>query len=225
VEARKLIQHSPVDLIEELGEVPTHVSSETPLRAGACDVDDETKINSIAYHFHEIMTTLGLDVDDDSLKNTPRRVAKMYVKEIFSGLNPANKPSVTLFANPYQYREMLVEKNITVYSYCEHHFLPIIGKAHVGYIPGKNVIGLSKLNRLVQYYSRRPQVQERLTEQIAHSLRENLAVEDVAVVIEATHLCVASRGIQDVNSATVTSHFSGQFRDDAVHHHFLDYLK
>jgi len=225
MEARKLIQHSPTDLIGEISESPVGVFTETPLRADAFDIDDESKINTIAYHFYNIMTALGLDVDDDSLKGTPHRVAKMYVKEIFSGLNPANKPSITLFDNPYRYHEMLVEKNVTVYSYCEHHFVPIIGKAHVGYIPGKKVIGLSKLNRLVQYYSKRPQVQERLTEQIAQALRENLAVEDVAVVIEASHLCVASRGVQDVNSNTVTSHFSGKFQDAAARRNFLDYLK
>jgi len=225
MENRKLIQHSPADLIEESGEPPVHVSGKQPLHTEAFDVDDETKITTIAFHFQEIMMALGLDVSDDSLKDTPRRVAKMYIKESFSGLNPANKPAVTLFDNHYQYREMLVEKNITIYSYCEHHFVPIIGKAHVGYIPGKNVIGLSKLNRLVQYYSKRPQTQERLTEQVACSLRESLAVADVAVVIEATHLCVTSRGVQDVNSSMVTSHFSGKFREDATRYNFLDYLK
>lgn len=225
MEARKLIQHSPADLIEEVGDTALRPCIETPLRADAFSRDDETKITAIADHFRQIMNLLGLDLDDDSLKGTPHRVAKMYVKEIFSGLNPANKPSISLFDNQYHYREMLLEKNITVYSYCEHHFVPIIGKAHVAYIPGKKVIGLSKLNRLVQYYSKRPQVQERLTEQIAQSLRESLDTPDVAVMIDATHLCVASRGVQDVNSSTVTSHFSGKFKDEAVRNELLRYLK
>lgn len=225
MDARKLIQHPPADLMEEIGDMHLGAGHETPLRADAFALDDETKINTIAHHFREIMTVLGLDIHDDSLRGTPHRVAKMYVKEIFSGLNPINKPAISLFDNHYRYGEMVVEKNITVYSYCEHHFVPIIGKAHVAYIPGNNVIGLSKLNRLVQYYSKRPQVQERLTEQIAESLRTSLSTADVAVVIEATHLCVASRGVHDVNSSTVTSHFSGKFRDDAVRKDLLHYLK
>jgi len=225
MEGRKLIQHPPTDLLEEIDDGHTGSSVETPLRTDAFALDEETKINRIAYHFRAIMDVLGLDLRDDSLDGTPHRVAKMYVKEIFSGLNPANKPVITLFDNHYGYNEMLVEKNITVYSYCEHHFVPIIGKAHVAYIPGSKVIGLSKLNRLVQYYSKRPQVQERLTEQIAGSLRENLNTPDVAVVIEATHLCVASRGVQDVNSSTVTSHFSGKFKNDAVRKEFFHCLK
>lgn len=159
------------------------------------------------------MHTLGLDLNDDSLKNTPDRVAKMYVKEVFGGLNPANKPNISLFSNDYQYNEMLVEKNITLYSYCEHHFAPIIGKAHIAYFPNGQVIGLSKLARIVQYYSRRPQVQERLTNQIAQALKDALQSEDVAVIIDAEHLCVSSRGIKDTKTSTVTSNYSGKFKN------------
>ncbi|HEV7331720.1 MAG TPA: GTP cyclohydrolase I FolE [Flavisolibacter sp.] len=187
--------------------------------------DDETKIKLISYHFRQIMLLLGLDLGDDSLKGTPDRVAKMYVKEIFSGLDPANKPDVTLFENDYHYGEMLIEKNITVYSCCEHHFVPIIGKAHVAYYPNGNVIGLSKINRLVHYYCKKPQVQERLTVQIAKALKEALHTEDVAVVIDAAHLCVASRGVGDVNSTTVTGHYSGKFKNDATRKEFLSFLK
>jgi GTP cyclohydrolase IA len=168
---------------------------------------------------------LGLDLTDDSLKDTPARVAKMYVKETFSGLNPDNKPDISLFENSYHYNEMLVEKNITLYSCCEHHFVPIIGKAHVAYFSSGKVIGLSKINRIVQYYSKRPQVQERLTEQIAMALKTALHTEDVAVVIDAAHLCVASRGVNDVNSTTVTSHYSGKFKIGEVKKEFLSYLK
>jgi GTP cyclohydrolase I len=171
------------------------------------------------------MLLLGMDLDDDSLKDTPDRVAKMYVKEIFSGLNPKNNPGITLFENKYSYREMLVEKNITLYSTCEHHFVPIIGKAHVAYFSSGKVIGLSKINRLVQYYAKRPQVQERLTEQIALALKEALHTEDVAVMIDAAHLCVAARGVGDVNSSTITSHFSGKFTREEIKKEFLAYLK
>ncbi|ANE53243.1 GTP cyclohydrolase [Flavisolibacter tropicus] len=188
-------------------------------------IDDETKIKMISHHFRQIMQILGLDLNDDSLKDTPDRVAKMYVKEAFSGLNPNNKPDISLFENSYHYNEMLVEKNITLYSYCEHHFVPIIGKAHVAYLSSGRVIGLSKINRIVQYYGRRPQVQERLTEQIATALKKALNTDDVAVVIDAAHLCVASRGICDVNSTTVTSHYSGKFKDVEVKKEFLSYIK
>ena len=157
------------------------------------------------------MDVLGLDLNDDSLKGTPNRVAKMYIDEIFSGLNPANKPKIALFENKYQYNQMLVEKNISFYSNCEHHFVPIIGKAHVAYISSGKVIGLSKLNRIVQYFAKRPQVQERLTNQIANELKLILNTEDVAVIIDAKHLCVSSRGIKDDASATITSHYGGKF--------------
>lgn len=196
-------------------------SIDTPLREDAFQLDDETKIELIEERFRDIMNILGLDLTDDSLKDTPRRVAKMYVKEIFSGLNPANKPSVSLFENKYQYNQMLVEKDITLYSNCEHHFVPIVGKVHVAYISNGYVIGLSKINRIVQYYARRPQVQERLTIQIAEELKSALKTDHVAVVIEADHLCVSSRGIQDTSSQTVTSHYSGKFLNDQTKNEFL----
>ncbi len=171
------------------------------------------------------MLILGLDLNDDSLKGTPERVAKMYVKEIFSGLNPENKPNIRLFDNKYKYDQMLVEKNITFYSYCEHHFVPIIGKAHVAYISSGKVIGLSKLNRIVQYYAKRPQVQERMTVQIANELKEALQTEDIAVLMDATHLCVSSRGVKDINSSTITAHYSGKFLEDQVKNEFLKYIQ
>jgi GTP cyclohydrolase I len=186
---------------------------------------DDQKIEKIAYHFREIMETLGLDLDDDSLKGTPKRVAKMYVKETFSGLNPENKPAISLFENKYDYHKMLVEKDITLYSNCEHHFVPIIGKVHIAYIPHDKVIGLSKLNRLVQYYGKRPQVQERLTVQIMDSLKNILKHDDVAIVIEADHMCVASRGIKDTNSLTITSIFSGKFEEGKIQQEFLSYIR
>ncbi|MEM6844116.1 MAG: GTP cyclohydrolase I FolE [Bacteroidota bacterium] len=210
---------------EEIGENHVGTSYETPLRPDAFEKDDDLKIELIAKHFKEIMLILGLDLEDDSLKGTPRRVAKMYVKEIFSGLKPENKPSVTLFENKYKYNEMLVEKNITFYSNCEHHFVPIFGKAHVAYISNGNVIGLSKINRIVQYYARRPQVQERMTVQIANELKAVLQTDDVAVVVDAAHMCVSSRGVQDVNSQTVTSHYCGVFQEDEEKKkEFLNYI-
>jgi GTP cyclohydrolase IA len=199
-------------------------SIDTPLRKDAFDLDDQSKIKGIEYHFREIMELLGLDLSDDSLRGTPYRVAKMYVKEIFSGLNPANKPDIKLFDNKYQYNEMLVEKDISFYSNCEHHFVPIIGKAHVAYISSGKVIGLSKLNRIVQFYAKRPQVQERLTIQIANEIKRAVQSEHVAVVIEATHLCVSSRGIQDVTSSTITSGYFGKFQQDDVRNEFLKYI-
>jgi GTP cyclohydrolase I len=188
-------------------------------------LSDELKIQLISNHFRDIMQILGLDLDDDSLKDTPGRVAKMYVKEAFSGLNSRNKPAITLFDNKYQYNEMIVEKNITLYSYCEHHFVPIIGKAHIGYISNGKIIGLSKLNRIVQYHAKRPQVQERLTEEIAFSLKECLGTEHVAVIIDAVHLCVASRGVNDTNSSTVTAHYSGKFKNEATRREFFSFIK
>ncbi len=199
-------------------------SIETPIRNDAFEIDDDLKIELIQKKFSEIMEILGLDLSDDSLKDTPKRVAKMYVKEIFSGLNPKNKPSVTLFENKYKFDQMLVEKNIAVYSYCEHHFVPIIGKAHVAYFSSGKVVGLSKINRTVQYFSKRPQVQERLTVQIANELKEMLGTEHVAVIIDADHLCVASRGVQDVSSSTVTSSYHGKFLDPNVRDEFLRYV-
>lgn len=211
--------------IDEMGDEHVSTSVDTPLRADAFELSDEEKIDQIALHFGQIMDILGLDRTDDSLQGTPHRVAKMYVKEIFSGLNPANFPDIKLFENKYKYQQMLVEKNILFYSNCEHHFVPIIGKAHVAYISSGKVIGLSKINRIVQHFAKRPQVQERLTVQIAEALRKALETDDVAVVIDATHLCVSSRGVKDVNSSTVTSHFSGQFNEEARKTEFLKYIE
>ena len=212
-------------LIDEMGDEHVSTSVETPLRADAFDLNDEEKIDQIAVHFAKIMDVLGLDRNDDSLQGTPRRVAKMYVKEIYSGLNPANFPDIKLFENKYKYQQMLVEKNILFYSNCEHHFVPIIGKAHMAYISSGKVIGLSKINRIVQHFAKRPQVQERLTMQIADALKKVLETDDVAVVIDATHLCVSSRGVKDVNSSTVTSHFAGQFNIEARKTEFLKYVE
>ncbi len=195
----------------EIGDDHLYTGLETPMKADAFKLSDQEKKERIAILFEEIMDVMGLDLTDDSLKGTPKRVAKMYIDEIFSGLNPENKPKVALFDNKYQYNQMLVEKNITFYSNCEHHFVPIIGKAHVAYISSGKVIGLSKLNRIVQYYAKRPQVQERLTNQIAEELKTILDTEDIAVIIDAKHLCVSSRGIKDDTSATVTTYYGGQF--------------
>ncbi|HEY5825872.1 MAG TPA: GTP cyclohydrolase I FolE [Cyclobacteriaceae bacterium] len=199
-------------------------SWETPLREDAFDIEDEEKIDRIEKHFREIMTILGLDLNDDSLSGTPRRVAKMYVKEVFSGLNPKNRPTAKLFENKYNYDQMLVEKEITFYSLCEHHFVPIYGKAHVAYFSSGKVIGLSKINRIVQYYAKRPQVQERLTVQIGKELQRILQTEDVGVVMDANHMCVASRGVNDTNSKTGTAYFSGKFRDENIKREFLNYI-
>ncbi len=201
--------------MEEMGDAHIFSSIDTPLREDAFELNDDDKIEKIEYHFSEIMDIIGLDMKDDSLKGTPYRVAKMLVKEIFAGLKPENKPKATLFENKFGYREMLVEKNIKVQSTCEHHFLPIYGKAHIAYISSGNVIGLSKINRIVEYYSKRPQVQERLTIQIAEELKKVLKTDDVAVYIDARHMCVQSRGVEDVGSSTVTSSYGGIFELDA----------
>lgn len=200
---------------EEIGDDHLMTSLETPLRKDAFDLDDESKKEQIAHHFEQIMNILGLDLTDDSLKGTPKRVAKMYVDEIFSGLNPENKPKIALFDNKYQYNEMLIEKNISFYSNCEHHFVPIIGKAHIAYVSSGKVIGISKLNRIVQYFAKRPQVQERMTNQIGEELKSILGTEDVAVIIEAKHLCVSSRGIKDDTSETITSFYNGIFKQES----------
>jgi GTP cyclohydrolase IA len=199
-------------------------SADTPLRADAFELDDEEKIEKIEKHFGEIMHILGLDLTDDSLSGTPRRVAKMYVKEVFSGLNPKNRPHARLFDNKYNYDQMLVEKDITFYSHCEHHFVPIYGKAHVAYFSSGKVIGLSKINRIVQYYSKRPQVQERLTVQIGKEMMRILKTEDVGVVLDANHMCVASRGVGDTNSKTGTAYFSGKYKDENIKREFLNYI-
>ncbi len=210
--------------IDAVGDNHISTSVETPMRAGAFDQTEDEKIAAIQEKFAEIMDILGLDLTDDSLKGTPKRVAKMYVKEIFNGLNPANKPQMALFENKYKYNEMLVEKNISFYSNCEHHFVPIMGKAHVAYISNGKVVGLSKLNRLVDYFAKRPQVQERLTMQIAKELQQDLGTDDVAVLIDAKHLCVASRGVEDDTSSTVTAFYGGKFKDEKVKDEFLRYL-
>ncbi len=197
---------------------------ETPLREDAFNLNDDEKIEIIEKHFKEIMLTLGLDLLDESLRGTPHRVAKMYVKEMFSGLNPENEPAMTLFTNDYNYNEMLVEKNIQFYSNCEHHFVPIIGKVHIAYISSGKVIGLSKLHRIVNYYARRPQVQERLTIQIGTALKVALMTNDVAVLVDADHQCVSSRGIKDQTSSTITSFYDGVFKNDEKKSEFLKVL-
>ena len=188
-------------------------------------LDNDSKIEIISRHFEEIMRVLGLDLTDDSLRDTPKRVAKMYINEVFSGLDPENKPAITLFDNKYNYEEMLVEKDIKVHSFCEHHFVPITGKAHVAYISNGKVIGLSKINRIVDFFARRPQVQERLTVQIAEELKKVLQTEDVAVAITADHMCVTLRGIKDQDSSTYTSSFHGKFKDKEYRREFLDQIK
>ncbi|MBT8272415.1 MAG: GTP cyclohydrolase I FolE [Bacteroidia bacterium] len=197
--------------IDDIGDDHLSTGLETPMKKHAFAMSDTEKKERISLLFEEIMDVMGLDLTDDSLKGTPQRVAKMYIDEIFSGLDPKNKPKIALFDNKYKYNQMLVEKNITFYSNCEHHFVPIIGKAHVAYISSGKVIGLSKLNRIVQYYAKRPQVQERLTNQIANELKTVLNTEDVAVVIDAKHLCVSSRGVKDDTSSTVTAYYGGKF--------------
>ena len=211
-------------IIEEMGDEHKASSVETPLRSDAFDKTDDEKIAAIEPHFRAIMEILGMDLNDDSLRGTPLRVAKMYVKELFQGLNPANMPSMTLFENKFQYNEMLVEKNINFYTNCEHHFVPFFGKAHVAYISSGKVIGLSKLNRLVEYFSKRPQVQERLTMQIGKALQTVLQTQDVAVFMDAKHLCVASRGVKDDSSNTITGFYGGKFQEENTKAEFLKYL-
>lgn len=210
---------------EELGDSHAATSIKTPLTERAFALSDSEKIETISNHFRSIMETLGLDMEDESLRGTPDRVAKMYVKEIFSGLDPHNKPEARKFDNKFGYGDILMEKNIRVNSFCEHHFLPFIGKAHVAYISSGKVIGLSKINRIVDYYSRRPQVQERLTLQIAEEMQNALETEDVAVFIDSKHLCVSLRGIQDDASSTITTEFRGAFREPDVQRRFLDYVQ
>ena len=213
------------DKIDEIGDQHLSTSRVTPIRPDAFDLSNSEKIHLIEEKMREILYVLGMDLTDDSLSGTPTRVAKMFVNEIFSGLHPNNKPKASSFENKYQYGEMLVEKNITLYSTCEHHLLPIVGKAHVAYISNGTVVGLSKMNRIVDYYAKRPQVQERLTLQIVEELQKVLKTKNVACVIDAKHLCVNSRGISDVNSSTVTSEFGGRFKEKDVKREFLDYIK
>jgi GTP cyclohydrolase I len=193
---------------------------ETPVK-----LTDEAKIKLVSEHLREIMKIMGLDVNKEGLRETPNRVARMYIKEMFKGLNPANKPSVTFYENKHKYNKVLVEKNIAIYSFCEHHFLPVIGKAHVAYIPNGRIIGLSKLNRIVHYCSAKPQSQEGLTEEIAHSLKDVLGTQDVAVLIDAVHHCITERGVRDSNSSTVTSHFGGRFQNEDIKMEFLFAVK
>ncbi|MDC0389705.1 GTP cyclohydrolase I FolE [Flavobacteriaceae bacterium] len=200
-------------------------SAETPLREDAFEISDKEKISIIEKNVKEILFTLGMDMNDDSLKGTPKRVAKAYVNELFGGLNPENMPKGSTFNNKYQYSEMLVEKNITVFSTCEHHLLPIYGKAHVAYFSNNNVIGLSKMNRIVDYFARRPQVQERLTIQVVKALQKILKTDDVACVIDAKHMCVNSRGIRHIDCSTVTGDFGGKFKDKLIKREFLDYIR
>ena len=209
---------------DEIGDDHISTGLETPMKSNAFEMSDDEKKEKIADLFKGIMDVLGLDLSDDSLKGTPKRVAKMYVEEIFSGLNPENKPKISLFENKYRYNQMLVEKDITFYSNCEHHFVPIIGKAHIAYVSSGKVIGLSKLNRIVQYYAKRPQVQERLTNQIAEDLKLILDTEDIAVIVDAKHLCVSSRGVKDNTSTTITSYYSGIFQDSNKVTEFQNYI-
>lgn len=213
------------EIYELIGDNHQMTSAETPLRADAFDKSDAEKMATIEKHFHIIMEEMGMDMTDDSLQGTPHRVAKMFIQEIFSGLNPANKPKISVFDNSYNYDKMLVEANISFNSTCEHHFLPIVGKAHIGYVSSGKVIGLSKLNRIVDYYSRRPQVQERLIMQIFNELKTVLETDNVIVVMEATHLCVSSRGIKDESSYTSTIQYGGIFDEKENRNDFFNLIK
>lgn len=210
---------------DEIGHNHNSSNANNPTRTDAFDLPDEEKIERIKKDVENMLITLGMDLTDDSLKGTPNRVAKMFVKEIFGGLNPNKKPKSSTFENNYRYGEMLVEKNITLYSTCEHHLLPIVGRAHVAYISNGKVIGLSKINRIVDYFAKRPQVQERLTMQVVQELQQALGTQDVACVIDAKHLCVNSRGIRDIESSTVTSEFGGKFKEAATRKEFLEYIR
>jgi GTP cyclohydrolase I len=219
----KLENHNK--LTDALGDDHIATSAENPIRNDAFLLSDLEKIDAIQADVKNILNTLGMDLTDDSLKGTPKRVAKMFVNEIFGGLSPEKKPQASTFENKYNYGEMLVEKNITLYSTCEHHLLPIVGKAHIAYISNGTVVGLSKMNRIVDYFAKRPQVQERLTIQIVKELQIILNTDDVACVIDAKHLCVNSRGIRDIDSSTVTSEYGGQFKNTEIKREFLDYIK
>lgn len=210
--------------INDIGDNHIATSAKTPLHKNAFTISDDEKIALIQKDVAHILEVLGMDLSDDSLKGTPLRVAKMFVKEIFGGLHPNKKPSSSTFENKYKYNEMLVEKNIVLYSTCEHHLLPIVGKAHVAYISNGTVVGLSKINRIVDYYAKRPQVQERLTMQIVQELQGVLNTQDVACIIDAKHLCVNSRGIKDIESSTVTAEFGGRFKDENIRKEFLHYV-
>lgn len=204
---------------KEVNDYLTEMGVQTPILKSGWD--DETKINEIEKHFEQIMTTLDLNLEDDSLAETPRRVAKMFVKELYWGLNPDYFPKCTTVENKMKYDEMIIEKDITCMSSCEHHFVTIDSKCSIAYIPNKKVLGLSKLNRIVEYFARRPQIQERLTEQIFHALCYILGTNDIAVVVKGVHYCVKSRGIQDYNSSTITSKIGGRFEEQSVRDEFL----
>lgn len=221
-EANKTMNHGDID---EIGDNHVGTSAETPMREDAFVLSDDEKVDRIQESVKEILLTLGMDLTDDSLSGTPKRVAKAFVKELFAGLNPENKPGLSTFENKYKYGEMLVEKNIVLYSTCEHHLLPIVGRAHVAYISKGRVIGLSKMNRIVDHFAKRPQVQERLTMQVVQALQEALGTDDVACVIDAKHLCVNSRGIKDIESSTVTAEYGGIFKNKETKQEFLDYIK
>ncbi|MGB2128576.1 MAG: GTP cyclohydrolase I FolE [Flavicella sp.] len=221
-EANKTMNHDDID---EIGDNHVGTSAETPMREDAFVLSDDEKVDRIQESVKEILLTLGMDLTDDSLSGTPKRVAKAFVKELFAGLNPENKPGLSTFENKYKYGEMLVEKNIVLYSTCEHHLLPIVGRAHVAYISKGRVIGLSKMNRIVDHFAKRPQVQERLTMQVVQALQEALGTDDVACVIDAKHLCVNSRGIKDIESSTVTAEYGGIFKNKETKQEFLDYIK
>lgn len=212
------------ELYELIGDNHQMTSADTPLRPDAFIKSDAQKMQTIEKHFHSIMEEMGLDMTDDSLRGTPHRVAKMFIQEIFSGLDPKNKPKISVFENSYNYDKMLVEANISFNSTCEHHFLPIVGKAHIGYVSSGKVIGLSKLNRIVDYYSRRPQVQERLIMQIFNELKSVLETDNVIVVMEATHLCVSSRGIKDESSFTSTIQYGGIFNEKENRNDFFNMI-
>lgn len=213
------------EIIDNIGDNHVLTSIETPLLPNAFEKPDEEKIENIQHYFTKIMEELGLDLTDESLSGTPYRFAKMYVKELFYGLDPKNKPRLSVFPNKYGYKKMLVEHNINIDSSCEHHFLPITGYAHIGYMPEEKVIGLSKINRLVDYYAHRPQVQERLCLQILKDLQETLETKNVIVVINARHLCVSSRGIKDKESSTTTIEYGGCFDKDSYRNEFFKLLK
>ncbi len=214
-----------LEKIDEVGDNHQSTSKNTPIRLDAFNLSNEQKIILIEEKIRDILEILGMDLTDDSLVGTPKRVAKMYVNEIFGGLIPDKRPKASSFKNKYKYGEMLVEKNITLYSTCEHHLLPIVGKAHLAYISNGTVIGLSKINRIVDYFAKRPQVQERLTLQIVNEMQKILNTESVACVIDAKHLCVNSRGISDISTSTMTSEFKGRFKEKEIKREFLDYIK
>lgn len=202
-------------LVKENLNKPNHyVTAKNPLRDDAFDIDDGLKIELIAEKVKDIIDILGLDSTNDSIKGTPKRIAKMYVNEIFKGLDPKNKPEVTVFKNEYNYHTPLVELNIPFTSFCEHHFVPIQGIANITYIPNDYVIGLSKIHRLVDFYASRPQVQERLTMQIAQELSGTLKTSNIGVVLKATHSCISCRGVEDMGSSTITSFFDGKVQSD-----------